>query len=52
MKKKLNDLAAKVKMISTKASTKNLINKCSTLNGTEHFGETKITKLFSISTIF
>ena len=39
MKKKLNDPAEKVKLVSTKGLTKDLINNYSILNGGKYFGE-------------
>ena len=39
MKKKLNDPAEKVKLVSTKGLTKDLLNNFSILNGGKYFGE-------------
>ena len=49
-KNELNQLLKKVKAVSTKELTKDLINKFSILNGAKHFSEGIFRILFSIDT--
>ena len=51
-KNQLNELSKKIKAISTKGVTKDLINEFSILNGAKYFFFRHISKLFSIYTSY